>query len=137
MQSLGELSLIDMAVARAQSRVADFLKQKEILIKLTNNPSITVSQRATELLSMQHNLEGQLGSIFQLIEKVKGGQWSFSDLFNIGNFADSMEKQIENSRALQKQVGTTGIYEGIPSSWATYAMILGGLIFGYTIIKRI
>ncbi len=134
MIGLGAVSLLDQVIARVQSRVAKFLAQKEVLVNLSQSSVLSIRSRAIELLGMQKQLEGEMGDVYKLIDKVKEGAWTFGDAYDIGEFATAMEKHIKNVQELGEQAGsgvyTPSIISTIPWSviGVTAAVLLGSWI---------
>ncbi len=101
-------SEIQVIEAKVQSRVADFLKCKEILINLSQSSNVEIRTEATGLLAQQKKLEDELSNVLKIIERVKSDIYSISDIIQAGSFAALMEKHIRNVEDLQKKAQSLG-----------------------------
>jgi hypothetical protein len=131
---LGEISILDNVQALIQSQIGSFLKLKSSLNEMSGSPVLTISDRASQLLSTQLSLEEQLPSA---IEKSQAG--NFSDLISASGFFVLMEKHIYDVKTLVEDYTSLGdsakptIVSGIPDL-LLYA--IGGAAVLYFVVKR-
>jgi uncharacterized protein YoxC len=99
---------IDLIIAKIQSKVGEFLLCREKLTKLVNHPDIIIKVDADSLLSDQNTLEVDLNQALAKIDQIKAGNWTLSDISDLGQFAYSLNQHIENTDKLVKKA------QGIP-----------------------
>lgn len=130
MQALGSLSPILSAEAKIQERVAKFLTMKAVIVRLMKHPSLSISAKASGLLTIQTQLEAEMQNVLATVEKLKkAGVPTFSELAYIGDFAYSMEKHISNVQNLEKMAAQAGA--GLVDEQSFFTKPVGiALLFG-------
>jgi len=107
----GSLHPLEVIEGKIQSKIAQFLSLKEPLINLKAHPSISIQDRAVELLAMQKILEEELANVLINIEQFKSGAWNFGEVAQVGDFANRLFGQISDVQKLQQQVNQSGPVE--------------------------
>jgi hypothetical protein len=131
MLSQGVVSPIDQARAALQEKIGDFLAARARLIRLMNNPSLTIQGQAKGLYAVQLQLEDQLAKeIYPKIQSVQAGSWSFGDIAILGTYTSNIIAQINSVGSLER---SAGIVPGTGSSvifagMDTQSMAIIGLI---------
>jgi hypothetical protein len=106
MIGLGELSPIDTARARLQEQVANFLAGRAKLIRMIDNPSLSIKGQAQGLYQVQIALETRLqNEITPLITKLNAGVWDASDIITLTGFTYNVTRQISDVASLEQQAG--------------------------------
>jgi len=106
MITLGELSPIDTARARLQEQVANFLAGRAKLMRMMNNPSLSIKGQAQGLYNVQLALENRLqNEITPIIQKTNTGVWDASDIIPIAGFTMNVIRQINDVARLEQQAG--------------------------------
>lgn len=126
MDALGALSPIDIARAKLQESIADFLAARARLIQLMKSSSLQIQSQAQGLYTVQTTLEDQLYSqVMPKIQAIQAGTWSLSDVAFLGGFTKSIIDQTTNVNNLYRQAGGT-----LPTlvGMDTTTMIAGGAI---------
>lgn len=134
MIALGDLSPIETAQAALQEKIGDFLSARARLIRLQNNPSLTVQGQARGLYAAQLQLEDQLyKDILPKIQAIKSGVWNLSDVVVLGAYTANIGKQINDVKNLEGQAGIvqpTGLINDQTAMIGVPALLLGGLAIG-------
>lgn len=126
-------SAIDEVVAKIQARVAIFLLCREKLTKLAKNSDYTIADNAGLMLPEQTKLESDLSAILAEVNTIQStGNWSFSDITNIGTFYYSLERHISGTDDLWKKAGETSTAS--TTNWTLWAGI--GIIILLLLRKR-
>ena len=112
--------------AKVQDRVGAFLGLKSRIGRMQSSQSLTLRDKATELMKRQVLLEEELKGALARIENVKKGAYTISDMTAVGAFATAMERQIKDVEALEAGSGMT---RGIPIPWLPL-LVLAGLGIG-------
>lgn len=123
--------------SKIQSRVATFLLSREKLIKLSKSSSITVSDKAKILLVVQSNLESQLTNALGMIERLKTGAWTFSEIAGLTTFGYSLDRQIRDVEELERESFKSVSAGGIGDSWLEWVpyLILG--VGGVLVVRAV
>ncbi len=120
---LGQESTPSALEASVQSYVAKFLAGKEKLLAIESNPDPNIVSKAKTLMNTQYKLEGQLPGILTTVNNIKAGNYSYLDIFNVGDFANKLRNQVSETDKLQQQatsgpqfipVGPTDTIFGLP-----------------------
>lgn len=106
MIALGELNPIESARARLQEQVANFLAGRAKLMRMMNNPSLSIKGQAQGLYNVQLALEARLqNEITPVIQKINTGIWDASDILNLTGFTYNIVRQINDVGRLEQQAG--------------------------------
>lgn len=136
----GFLSPIDTARAKLQEQIANFLAGRAKLMRLMNNPSLTIKGQAQGLYAIQVQLETQLqNDITPLIQKISQGVWEVSDVIKIGGFTGQIIKQINDVGRLEAQAGGTQqatFFDFQTMAIGVPALIVLGLLGGFVLARR-
>lgn len=128
MIALGELSPIETAQAALQEKIGDFLSARARLIRLMNNPSLTVQGKARGLYAIQLQLEDQLyKEILPKVQGIKEGVWSLSDVAILGMFTSNIVRQINDTNNLGRQGGDLPV-QPLFGSIGNRELMIGGMI---------
>jgi hypothetical protein len=127
MLAQGFLNPIDTARARLQEQIGLFLSGRAKLLRMIENPSLTIQGQARGLYAVQQQLEIQLqNEMMPKIQAISTGVWNSSDALKIGWFTKSLMDQISNVRRLEQQAGgvTPSFFDNVDMS----TVAIGGII---------
>ncbi len=130
---LGQDETVSDVTALLQSQVGAFLQLKSQLLEMQRSPVLTISDKASQLLITQNQLEGDLPGAIE-----KGQSGALSDLISAGGFYVLMEKQIYDVKRLRDEYISLGdsakpsLIGGIPN-WILY---VSGAFILWRIIRR-
>lgn len=137
----GFLSPIDTARAKLQEQIGLFLSGRAKLIRLMNQPTLTIQGQARGLYAVQTQLENRLQSeITPMLQNISNGAWDSSNILTLGTFTYQLMNQIGAVNSLERQVGgmpETSIFDigtvGVISAGVLIVLglgIMGGAFFG-------
>lgn len=127
MVAQGFLSPIEMARARLQEQIGNFLSGRAKLMRLTSNLSLQISGQARGLYAVQEQLEMQLqNEMYPKIQAISAGTWDMSDVIKLTGFTSLLLSQINNVRKLEMQAGgvTPSVFDDINMT----TVAIGGII---------
>lgn len=106
MIALGELNPMESVRARLQEQVANFLAGRAKLIRMMNNPSLSIKGQAQGLYNVQLALEARLqNEIAPVIQKFNAGIYDSSDLIMTTGFTYNIVRQVNDVGRLEQQAG--------------------------------
>ena len=134
MSNVFGLSPIDTILAKIQSRVAEFLQDREILVTIiSNTQDLQIKEGATALLQVQSDLESRLSDALKTVDLIKSDAYTMSDVLSVGSFYASMEKHISDVNDLRdKNVGTPQSAGMSGFEMLILSVIAGGIVYGIT-----
>lgn len=131
---LGQDEILSDVQALIQTRVGIFLQLRAQLQEMKRSPVLTISDKATQLLVVQEQLEADLPTA---IADASSGE--ISGMISASGFIYLMEKQISDVADLRSEYTGLGesarptIIAGLPD-WAL--LLLGGISVFYIIKRR-
>lgn len=127
MLAQGFLSPIDTARAKLQEQIGLFLSGRAKLLRMINNPSLTIQGQARGLYAVQQQLETQLqNEMMPKIQAISAGSWDMSDVIKIGGFTTLLMRQINDVRRLEQQAG--GVEPSFFDNVDMSTIAIGGII---------
>lgn len=124
----GFLSPVDTARAKLQEQIGYFLSSRAILMRLMDNPSISIQSQARGYYTVQTQLETKLqNEITPKLNAISSGVWDSSDLLMLAGFGYQLMNQIDGVNSLQRQAG------GVVPSMFDFDMstlLLGAIVIG-------
>lgn len=124
----GLLSPVDTARAKLQEQIGYFLSSRAILMRLMDNPSISIQSQARGYYTVQTQLETKLqNEITPKLNAISSGVWDSSDLLMLAGFGYQLMNQIDGVNSLQRQAG------GVVPSMFDFDMstlLLGAIVIG-------
>ena len=131
MIGLGEVSPITLVEGKLQAEVGKFLMMKAVLVKLQSDVSFDIRKQANLLLQDQYRLEADLQTGMNIINAMKTGAYTISDIAKVGNIAYEIANHTKKVQDLQSKAaksGATAIAPGPSPMWLYAAAGIG--IFG-------
>lgn len=140
MIALGELNPMESVRARLQEQVANFLAGRAKLMRLMDNPSLSIKGQAQGLYNVQLALETRFqNEITPIITKFNSGIYDASDLITVTGFTYNIVSQVNDVTSLEQQAGGNPVPFFDMSNIGLFAIggfilvglgIMGGAFFG-------
>lgn len=134
MQFAQDIFTSDFLISKIQSRVGIFLTLRERLKKIESQTlDLNIKTRAQELLTVQDVLEEEFQNVLSVIERIKSGSLSFSDIAKVGSFYYEMESQISDVENLESKFKEAPKSESVIGTKTL--LLLAGVIL-YVLMRR-
>lgn len=133
MKGLGLLTPYELLQSQIQGVVGEFLTARTTLTKLTSHSDQAIVDEANKLLSIQSVLENELSIANKLMEKIKSGAYTMTD---IAQATATMWAITDHNKSVKDLVNEAG---GVPTSnipWSTLAIIAGVGVGAYALFGR-
>ena len=139
MIGLGEVSPITLVEGKLQAEVGKFLMMKAVLVKLQSSASFDIRKQANLLLQDQYRLETDLQTGMNIINGMKTGSYTISDIAKVGNIAYEIANHTKRVQDLQSQSdksGITAISQGASKNWLYAAAAIGAFGIYYAFGRK-